>query len=470
MGAPALALEGYRYSLDRMIVFLFSAGKPKVLPIAFLIIVAIAVADWRVGLDISLGILYIVPMVMAAIVLKARWIVGLALLCATLRRLFENPHSGLETALRFVFATVAYVSAGLFIAAVMRNREEQARRAEAEEQLKTLAESSPAGILTLDSKGVVVAANGALRELFGVSSDESMKGRNIADYLPLLADALEVDSGATPFRTAAQSQGRRQNGDVFLADIWFSTYSSPKGRRLAAIVIDSSEEMRTREEQSLRQLRMNSRIMAGAMLHEVRNLCSAISVLYSNLGGSLSSAPTPELQGLDQLVKGLSRIAALDLNPSEPAPLDTVSVTEVLNDLRIITEPSWSEAGATIRWAAAIDSPKVLADRQGLLQVLLNLAQNSLRAVQDCHERSLTVAISVSQDKVSVRLQDSGVGITDPQNLFQPFQPGAASTGLGLYISRSLLRSYGGDLKFDPQDRGAAFILELVRAGHKGNA
>jgi two-component system sensor kinase FixL len=368
-----------------------------------------------------------------------------------------------------VFATVAYVSAGLFIAAVMRNREEQTRRADAEEQLKTLAESSPAGILTLDSKGVVLAANGALQDLFGVSSDESMKGRNIVNYLPLLAEALELDTGATPFRTAAQTQGKRQNGELFLADIWFSTYPSPKGRRLATIVIDSSEEMRTREEQNLRQLRTNSRIMAGAMLHEVRNLCSAISVLYANVGGSSAVAPTPELQGLDHLVKGLSRIASLDLNPSERSPLDTVSVSDVLSDLRIITEPSWNESDAVIRWAIPTDAPKVLADRQALLQVLLNLTQNSLRAVQGCPERSLTVAVSVSQDKVLVRLQDSGSGVKDPQNLFQPFQPGATSTGLGLYISRSLLRSYGGDLKFDPQEHGAAFILELVRAGAREN-
>jgi hypothetical protein len=72
VGASALALDGHKYSLDSIIVFLFSAGKSKVLAIAFLMIAAIAVADWQVGLDISLGILYVVPMVLAAIVLGTR--------------------------------------------------------------------------------------------------------------------------------------------------------------------------------------------------------------------------------------------------------------------------------------------------------------------------------------------------------------------------------------------------------------
>jgi PAS domain S-box-containing protein len=469
VSASEAAQDDHQSGVDRILLFLLSAGNAKVLPIALVMIVTIAIADWQVGLDISLGILYIVPMVLGAIVLRTKWVVLLAILCAALRSVFDSPHSQVETALRFVFATAAYTTAGLFIAAVMRNREEQARRAEAEEQLKTLAESSPAGILTLDSRGVVLAANGALQELFGLTSGESLKGRNISHFLPLLVDALQVDTGASPFRTAAQAQGKRQNGELFLADIWFSTYLSPKGRRLAAIVIDSSEEMRHREEQNLRQLRLNSRIMAGAMLHEIRNLCSAISVLYANAGGRSDVAPAPELQGLDQLVKGLSRIASLDLKPVEQGALETVSLNDVLSDFRIITEPSWSEADATILWSIPADTPKVLADRQGLLQVLLNLAQNSLRAVQSCAERTLAVSVSVSPDKVSVRLQDSGPGVRDPQNLFQPFQPGAASTGLGLYISRSLLRSYGGDLRFDPQDRGAAFVLELARAGQNGN-
>ncbi len=461
-----MALRETRYGFDRIILFLLSAGRTKVLPIVFLMIAAIAVADWEVGLDISLGILYIVPMALASIVLPAPWIMALALLCATFRRLFETPHPGIEGVLRFTFATIAYLSVGLFIAAVIRNREEQARRADAEEQLKTLAESSPAGILTLDNRGVVLAANAAVLDLLGVPAGESLRSRHIAQYLPLLAEALQIDTGATPFRTAAQAQGKRQNGEVFLADIWFSTYPSPKGKRLAAIVIDSSEEMRNREEQNLRQLRLSSRIMAGAMLHEVRNLCSAISVLYANAGGP-SAAANLELPGLDHLIKGLARIASLELNPSETTQLDTVSVSDVLSDLRIVAEPSWIEAGGTIHWDAPAELPRVLADRQGLLQVLLNLTQNSLRAVQDSNEKNLSVGVTVGPERVSVKLQDSGAGVKNPQMLFQPFQPGATSTGLGLYISRSLLRSYGGELKFDPQDRGAAFVVELVRAGNR---
>ena len=54
------------------------------------------------------------------------------------------------------------------------------------------------------------------------------------------------------FARQRKCYGRREDGDIFLAHTWFSTYGAREGTRLAAIVVDSSEEMRDREEQNLR--------------------------------------------------------------------------------------------------------------------------------------------------------------------------------------------------------------------------
>ncbi len=455
--------------LERLFVFCLEAGRTKTLGAVGLLAAAIAIADWSVGLDVSLGILYIIPMLLAALVLKPRGILVLAVICALLRKLFENPHSETEVLLRFLFALTAYLSAGLTVVAVMRNREEQALRIRAEEQLRTLVESSPAGIATLDGGGVVLAANNALNEVFGLPPDDGIKGKNIDRYLPVLADALRVNTGDTPFRTSAQSQGRRENGEPFLADVWFSTYPTPQGQRLAAIVIDSSEEMREREEQNLRHLSISSRILAGAMLHEIRNLCSAISAVYADLSNRPAAENREQLEGLRHLVEGLARISSLDLRTREAAGLESVALKEVLNDLRIVVEPAWSDLGATIRWTMPPEIPRVYADRHGLLQVFLNLVQNSRWAVQDAPVQELTIKVATLPEKVQVHFEDTGCGVADPQRLFQPFQSAAQSSGLGLYISRSLLRNYGGDLRFEPRSRGACFLVELPRVAVKGN-
>jgi len=148
--------------------------------------------------------------------------------------------------------------------------------------LPVFEESSPAAILTLDGSGKVLAANSAANGLFAIPDGQVLHGRPIGDYLPLLADALRLDS-REGFRTAAQCQGRNQNGEIFLANTWFSSYVAPEGARLAAIVVDASEEMRDREEQNLRQLTEGNRIAAAAVSHEVRNLCVAISLVCANL-------------------------------------------------------------------------------------------------------------------------------------------------------------------------------------------
>jgi C4-dicarboxylate-specific signal transduction histidine kinase len=143
-----------------------------------------------------------------------------------------------------------------------------------------------------------------------------------------------------------------------------------------------------------------------------------------------------------------------------------VTLGSVLDDLRIVIEQDWREIDGAVFWHIPKSIPKVLADGHGLLQAFLNLAHNSHRAVKarpphDPPRRELSIVVSVEEHKVIVRFLDSGAGVQAPERLFAPFQPGANGTGLGLYVSRAVVRSYGGDLRFEPQAAGACFVVEL---------
>ncbi len=166
VGATLMAVEPRDSRLGKIAAACSNAGRGQILSM----VAIIAVADWRIGLDISLGPLYTIPMILAALVLPSRPVIGIAFICATLRMLFDSPGSLLEAALRFVLALIAYTCVGLFVSAQLRNqqqaidhlgkiRQEHELRTQAEQQLKALVESSPAGILTLDERGVVLAAN-----------------------------------------------------------------------------------------------------------------------------------------------------------------------------------------------------------------------------------------------------------------------------------------------------------------------
>jgi signal transduction histidine kinase len=322
-------------------------------------------------------------------------------------------------------------------------------------------ESSPAGILTLDECGVVVGANRAALSLFGILEAETLEGRRIETYLPVLSDALRVEIGPEVFRTAAQCQGRRDNGEIFLANTWFSSYVTPTGKRLAAIVVDSSEEMREREETNLLQLLRYNRVAASAVSHEVRNLSSSISLLMGALGEKHGLHRDEDYEGLATLVQGLERIASSELHSRAHDTFEAIPLKPVLDNLRIMIESDWRDVDGTVNWQLPSQCPVVVADAQGLLQGFLNLAKNSLRAVQEVSSRELRITVSVSDQWAAVRFEDTGLGIEAPERLFQPFQPGADGTGLGLYISRAIVRTYGGDLRFEQREKGSCFVVEL---------
>ena len=63
---------------------------------------------------------------------------------------------------------------------------------------------------------------------------------------------------------------------------------------------------------------------------------------------------------------------------------------------------------------------------------------------------------------MTIRFHDTGGGVAHPERLFHPFQLEAQSTGLGLYLSRAFMRSFKGDLHYEPADRGLDFRCTVV--------
>jgi hypothetical protein len=58
----------------------------------------------------------------------------------------------------------------------------------------------------------------------------------------------------------------------------------------------------------------------------------------------------------------------------------------------------------------------------------------------------LTLQVALEPDSVAIRFRDNGPGIPDSEGLFKPFGSQTGGAGLGLYVSRAVLKSFGGDL------------------------
>ena len=447
--------------------------------IAALMIGLIALIDAHVASQIPLGFLYLAPMLVVGAALTRWEIAAVAAICAWLAEAFDEfpwgPNTGLPRDLLYL---AAFVCMGLFMHEVTRSRKlsvhhmrelerEMTARRDAEEQLKILIESSPAAILTTSSDGLVLQANDAADRLFGVDAG-TLPGMSIRDYLPSLVNVAAFDSTRQTFRTAMQCRGRRADGEVFQADVWFSTYLTTAGARMAALVLDTSEELRTHEEASFHQMLASSRIMVAAVSHEVRNVCGAIALVHENLSRSGKLRENKDFETLGILVLALKRIAAMDLRQNA-SNAGGVEVPALLDELRIVIESGLRDQGVSSCWEVDDDLPPVWADRQSLMQVFLNLAKNSERAMEAQERRELTVSARRDGTGVSIRFRDTGSGVAHPERLFRPFQEEAQSTGLGLYLSRAFMRSFKGDLRYEPEIQGASFVVELSAAAPEGN-
>jgi two-component system, LuxR family, sensor kinase FixL len=332
-------------------------------------------------------------------------------------------------------------------------------RQDAEQQLRSLIESSPAAIVTIDSDGRVLLANEAAQQLLAPDAGP-LQGQAVNSYLPALQTVVKTQPSRA-FRTTLQCTGQRSDGEVFLAGVWFSTYGTISGSRLAAIVVDLSEDLRNREELSLDHLLKNTRILMSTVAHEIRNLSSAVVVVHKNLSRLKELEANEDFRALGSLIQSLERMSSLELGSAPLQNGEVVELTSVLDELRILIESTYHESQINVQWNVRDPLPLVWADRYGLIQVFLNLAKNSQRAMTSREIKRLRITASEEHGKLVIRFEDTGTGVASPENLFRPFQRGAKSSGLGLYVSRAIMRSFGGDLAHEARSEGSCFAVVL---------
>jgi signal transduction histidine kinase/pSer/pThr/pTyr-binding forkhead associated (FHA) protein len=151
----------------------------------------------------------------------------------------------------------------------------------------------------------------------------------------------------------------------------------------------------------------------------------------------------------------------------EPA-IEATDVNRVVKDVLELLQGRVKEVGAKLETRLDENLPPVPADPEGLHRALLNILSNAIDAVEERKSPQVAVATIVEGDGDWVRIivLDNGIGIPpDKQpDIFKPFvsSKGAKGTGLGLAVSRKILREHGGDILVQSQPgKGSKFILRL---------
>ena len=111
--------------------------------------------------------------------------------------------------------------------------------------------------------------------------------------------------------------------------------------------------------------------------------------------------------------------------------------------------------------------PRIAADHIQIEQVLVNVIRNAIEAVADCTNRERWVQIRLRRidDEVQVEVEDNGPGVSPDiaKHLFEPFETSKLrGMGLGLSLSREMIKAHGGSLEWDATVAvGARFVLRL---------
>jgi PAS domain S-box-containing protein len=418
----------------------------------FLLIIAVVDSPngWR-------EFLCLLPLVLVASLLDAWYLAGAGVFCLVLSQVFGwIPWIPPPTTVFFIVAVLLLVQ--------VQNLRANLRRKEAQlleqQEWRTFFENSPAAILTADGEGRIVLANPAAQKLFGFGN-LPLRGQPLVSRLPALATALRIEREKPLFHTLTECKGWRPNGEMFVVDAWFSIDKSQLGTRLGAVIVDASERLQERERGVLRSSMATSQIAMGAVLHEIRNLSAAAAVMHNNLERLTRLQRNDDFVALGNLLRALAKIASAELRPGEGSH-SSVDLRGVLGQLRIIIDPWFGESEMCVNWDISPDLPPVWGEEQGVLQIFLNLAQNSNKAMHSSQQKQLTISAGTEGDAVVVRFRDTGPGVADPEGLFRPFHRSTGVKGLGLYVSRAIAHSFSGELKYVPLPSGSCFAVELV--------
>jgi two-component system sensor histidine kinase PilS (NtrC family) len=379
-------------------------------------------------------------------------------------------------------ATARFLQAGLsgsgfFIIALLANQlalrlsreQKRAERSHSAARMQTqvnelVIDTLVDGVLVIDTKGIVRAANPASLRL--------LASQDAARTAPFV---LAAETAWQPLSELAQltfEQRRPQQADVSLEHASRHARRLQVRTRLAASRDGSHESLCVMFLEDLREMEARVRTekmaamgrMSAAVAHEIRNPLAAITQANALLEEDLQDPGQRQLTGMvSQNAQRLARIVEEILNISrvqEQAPQALTSALP-LDDMvqRICSD--WTQqtaSGQRLRLRAGAGRTGVLFEAEHLRRLMVNLLDNALRYASAAGDaiQVTTDITAAGQPRLSVWSDGQPLEKTVQSHLFEPFfSSESRSSGLGLYICRELCERHGALIGYQRAVRNA---------------
>src|SRR6202166_177075 len=215
------------------------------------------------------------------------------------------------------------------------------------------------------------------------------------------------------------------------------------------------------------------RLVSG-VAHEVNNPLAAIlgftDLLLEN--PEMPASAREDLQIILQETQRTKDIVQdlLSFARQRPVQRELVSVNNVLRQTIKLRSYDFASHGVEVLEEFDEALPPALGDGQQLQQVFLNILNNAYDAVQESSEPGrITIRTCHHDNGIEVSITDNGIGIVDPQRIFDPFyttKHAGKGTGLGLSICYGIVRAHGGEIQCwnNEAGSGSTFMVRIPLA------
>jgi PAS domain S-box-containing protein len=381
----------------------------------------------------------------------------------------------------FIFRRVSYGTLGLLISLayllVLRYQSER-RQAEdvirkSEERLAGIIVALNDAIIMIDDQGLIVWMNEIATSLFG----SNLINRAYPEVLSHVRKSGEPCPVKACFQDGHthECEAELPSGDGHRRNFWCVTnvaarHADGSPKTVIHVVRDITDMKRLQTEAAHSARLASLGELAAGVAHEINNPISGIVGCAEFLADEYQEqATSPEM--LDIIIQESHRIAKitgnlLSFSRKQPHLLKAVQMLEVIADAVELEAKLFQKNRITIALDLPDQLPAVMADRQQLQQVLINLLNNARYALNQTNkdeqkEKRVDIHCSMIrlQDRYYVRttVSDNGPGI--PENMLDkicdPFytsKPRGEGTGLGLSISYGIIEAHKGRLFFESQE------------------
>ncbi|HVA14916.1 MAG TPA: PAS domain S-box protein [Stellaceae bacterium] len=354
-------------------------------------------------------------------------------------------------------------------------RRSQTMLEEREARLRSVLETAPDAVITIDERGIIQSFSQAAEKLFAYNAGEVI-GHNVKMLMPQPYQR-EHDGHLSRYRRTSEKhiigigrkvEAQRKDGTVFPMELSVGEVGEPGQNRIfTGFIRDLSA--REKIEEDLRQAQKMEAVgqLTGGLAHDFNNLLTAISGNLEMLEPRLAEADDRELlkeaQEATELGAQLARrlLAFGRRTPLRPQSVDLNAIVLSMADFLRRT------LGEAVKLETVLKTglPQTMADPGQVENVLLNLAINARdampkggRFIIETRHTELDAAYAAEHSEVSpgnyvmLAVTDTGTGMTEEvkRRAFEPFYttkgPGAGS-GLGLSMVHGFVKQSGGHVQ-----------------------